>query len=116
MSADVSSRLADIDRHAHQVRDVITEIASANAQQAEGVRQITEAIEQVGRITSDTAGNAEQSQQIAVELSTAADRMATLLADFTVRGAHTAGRTIRPEARSRKPVLTQHTSRVLQGR
>ncbi len=115
LSADVSARLADIDAHAHKVRDVISEIASANAQQAEGVRQITEAIEQVGRITSDTAGNAEQSQQIARELSTAADRMATLLADFTVRGVHTGGRTVRPLAH-RAQALTHLTAQVMQAR
>jgi methyl-accepting chemotaxis protein len=87
LSADVSARLADIDSQAHKVRDVIGEIASANEQQAEGVSQITIAIEQVGRFTIATSGNAEQSQEIAGRLSAEAERMALMLQEFTVGAA-----------------------------
>ncbi len=85
LSGDVSARLADIETHVNRVRDVISEIASANEQQAEGVKQITTAMEQVGRITIDTSGNAEQSQEIAGALSAEAERMALLLSEFKVR-------------------------------
>jgi methyl-accepting chemotaxis protein len=105
LSADVSARLADIDTHVHKVRDVITEIASANEQQAEGVTQITTAIEQVGRITIDTSANAERSQEIAGSLSSEADRMAQLLAEFKVRGTSSAPRS-RPVARTRARTLS----------
>ena len=107
LSADVSARLADIDNHVHKVRDVITEIASANEQQAEGVTQITAAIEQVGRITMDTSGNAAQSQAIAEALSAEAERMALLLAEFTVRSTDGVGHgrpSARPRARARQPL------------
>jgi methyl-accepting chemotaxis protein len=105
LSADVSARLADIDSHVQKVRDVITEIATANEQQAEGVTQITTAIEQVGRITIDTSGNAEQSQEIAGALSAEAERMALLLSEFKVRSADGVGQgrpTSRPRVRSRQ--------------
>ena len=92
LAADVSARLADIDSHVHKVRDVIAEIASANEQQAEGVTQITSAIEHVGRITIDTSGLAEQSQEVASGLSAEAERMALLLAEFKVRGSEGVGR------------------------
>jgi len=98
LSADVSARLADIDSHVQKVRDVITEIASANQQQAEGVDQITTAIEQVSRITMDTSGNAEQSQEIASALSAEAERMALMLAEFKVRNRNAA-----PPARAKRP-------------
>ncbi len=96
LSADVSSRLADIDSHVQKVRDVITEITSANEQQSDGVAQITAAIEQVGRITIETSGNAEHSQEIASALATEAERMAHLLSAFTVRNAAPATRGRRP--------------------
>ncbi len=106
LSADVSARLADIDTHVHKVRDVIGEIASANEQQAEGVGQITTAIDQVGRFTIETSGNAEQSQDIASALSAEAERMALLLADFTVGQPKLAQRP-RPAARTgRRLALT----------
>jgi len=98
LSADVSARLADIDTHVQKVRDVITEIASANEQQAEGVDQITTAIEQVSRITMDTSGNAAQSQEIASALSAEAERMALMLAEFKVRNRHAA-----PPSRQKRP-------------
>jgi len=106
LSADVSARLADIDAHAQKVRDVIGEIALANEQQAEGVDQITTAIEQVGRITIDTSANAEQSQDVASTLSAEAERMALLLAEFTVgnRPSATGART--PARVKRKLALT----------
>jgi len=84
LSADVSARLTEIDSHVQKVRDVISEIASANEQQAEGVTQITSAVEQVSRITMETSGSAEQSQDIAADLSAEAERMALLLAEFKV--------------------------------
>ncbi len=100
LSADVSARLADIDSHVQKVRDVITEIASANEQQADGVLQITTAIEQVGRITMETSGSAEHSQEVATALAAEAERMAHLLSEFTVRNATSAA----PAARGRRPV------------
>ncbi len=101
LSGDVSARLADIDTHVHKVRDVINEIASANEQQAEGVEQITTAIEQVGRITIETSANAEQSQEIAGSLSAEAERMALLLADFKVRTTSGASKA-RPPVRNKR--------------
>jgi methyl-accepting chemotaxis protein len=102
LSGDVSSRLADIDGHVQRVRGVIADIATANKQQAEGVAQITSAIEQVGRITIDTSGSAEQSQEIAGALSAEAERMALLLAEFTVRGGASAAKpTTRGKTRGR---------------
>ena len=106
LSADVSARLADIDSHVHKVRDVITEIATANEQQADGVNQITSAIEQVGRITSDTSSSAEHSQLIAGELSAEAERMALLLSEFTVRTPLPEARHKAAPRRSRSGVLS----------
>ncbi len=82
LSDDVARRLGDIDERVRQVRDVINEIASANEQQATGVSQITTAVEEVGRITQETADNAERSQQVAGTLSDEASRMDALIAAF----------------------------------
>ncbi|MEP7383191.1 MAG: methyl-accepting chemotaxis protein [Gemmatimonadota bacterium] len=82
LSDDVSARLADIDTRVRQVRDVINEIASANMQQAAGVAQITVAVEEVGRITQETAETAAASQQIAITLMGESERMDAILSDF----------------------------------
>ncbi len=102
LAADVSARLADINGQAHKVRDVIGEITSANEQQAEGVSQITIAIEQVGRFTITTSGNAEQSQEIASALSVEAERMASLLAEFTVGAAQRPAQRVAPVSRQKR--------------
>ena len=102
LSSDVSARLADIDSHVHKVRDVITAITAASEQQSDGLSQITSAIEQVSRVTVETSGNAEHSQEIANVLAEEADRMARLLSEFTVRDpsrSAQARRPLRPTAR-----------------
>ena len=99
LSTDVSLRLTDIDEHVHKVRDVISEIASANEQQAEGVSQIATALEQVGRIAAETSGSAEASQDVATELSGEATRMAELLSEFRVT--QSAGENANPSSRRR---------------
>ncbi len=84
LSDDVSARLTDIDTRVRQVRDVINEIASANQQQAAGVAQITVAVEEVGRITQDTAETAEESQHVAVTLTSEAERLDAVLSEFRI--------------------------------
>lgn len=105
LSHDVSARLADIDSHVRKVRDVITEITSANEQQSEGVSQITTAIEQVGRITVETSGNAEHSQEVASALAAEADRMAQLLSEFTVGTQRRAAPVRRPSRQTSRGVM-----------
>jgi hypothetical protein len=75
----VSARLSDIYGRVQRVRDVINEIASANEQQATGVAQITTAVEQVGRITQETADTAEQSHLVAARLTGEAERLDDVL-------------------------------------
>ncbi len=96
LSDDVAARLADIDGRVQKVRDVINEIASANEQQATGVSQITIAVEEVGRITQETADTAEQSEQVATRLTGEAERLDDLLSAFRLRGA--AAETARPRS------------------
>ena len=95
LSEDVSARLSDIDGRVQRVRDVINEIASANEQQATGVAQITTAVEQVGRITQETADTAEQSHLVAARLTGEAERLDDVLSAFRL------GSEAPPESRAR---------------
>jgi methyl-accepting chemotaxis protein len=91
LSADVSARLADIDAHVDRVHAVVTEISVANEQQTDGLAQIMSAVQDVGRIAVDTAGNAEHSREIATSLTSESERMAELLSGFVVGGGKPAG-------------------------
>ena len=77
------------------MRDVINEIASANEQQATGVAQITTAVEQVGRITQETADTAEQSHLVAARLTGEAEQLDDVLSAFRL------GSEAPPESRAR---------------
>ena len=114
LSADVAQRLADIDERVRQVRDVINEIASANEQQATGVSQITTAVEEVGRITQQTADSAERSQQVAGTLSEEASRMDALIAAFRLSRQHGAPVPLGRRAPAAPGAATPRAARALE--
>ncbi|HEY0932013.1 MAG TPA: globin-coupled sensor protein [Gemmatimonas sp.] len=71
----VLGTLSEIVRQADRVRLVMSEVASAAAQQQDGVQQISKAIDQVNTVTQTVAANAEEGSATSMELS---DRAAVL--------------------------------------
>jgi methyl-accepting chemotaxis protein len=68
-SQHLEAKLADILAHAQQVDEQVAHIASAEAEQSQGVTQINAAINQVDQITQDNAANAEECAAAAEELN-----------------------------------------------
>jgi methyl-accepting chemotaxis protein len=69
ISAKVAQSLGDIVAKARQVDELVAEIASASAEQNQGIIQVNLAVTQMDRVTQATAGNAEESANTAHELS-----------------------------------------------
>jgi methyl-accepting chemotaxis protein len=84
VQAEVVKQLDEIRTGVVRVREVMGEIAAASEQQTEGVGQINEAVEEMNAVTQRSAASSEESASAAEELSGQAQRMAELVAAFTL--------------------------------
>ena len=80
----VAEILEEIVEGANKVNTLVNEIAAASDEQAEGIEQINHAVGELNRITQQNAANSEQSASAARELNFEADRLATMVASFTL--------------------------------
>jgi ABC-type transporter Mla subunit MlaD len=111
--------LNDIVAKVRQVDELVTEVASASHEQAQGITQINSAVTQMDAVTQGNAAHAEESASAAHELNSQADalkealtQMQTLLAGTKAAGEAAPQRTppSRPlpalAKRSRSPLKT----------
>jgi methyl-accepting chemotaxis protein len=74
--------LEEIVGQVHKVSEVMGEMATASAQQQDGVGQIDAAMEQLNQVTQQTAGSSEKAASAAQELSNQAAEMEHLVQTF----------------------------------
>ncbi len=67
-----------------KVTDLVGEIASASNEQAQGIGQISEALEQIDRVTQSNTANSEESASASEELSSQAVQLKEMLAKFSL--------------------------------
>ena len=80
--------LAEIIHSAQDVRDMITQIATAATQQAEATQQITHSMEGISKITRRSASGAQQSAEACEDLAVIATELQTLVTRFDVSEAN----------------------------
>ncbi len=85
---------ARVAQSADQVARLVTDIATASREQAEGIGQITRAIAEMDRVTQDNAATAESSASFAQELSAQAQEMQTMISEFKQARAGGAAKTL----------------------
>jgi methyl-accepting chemotaxis protein len=69
ISNDVAGALNEIAVAARKVDSLVAEIATANAEQAQGVEQVNLAVSQIDKITQNNAANSEEAASASEELS-----------------------------------------------
>ena len=74
--------MREIVDNVRRVRDIISEIAGASAEQAEGVNQINAAVANLDQMTQQNAALVEQSAAAASSMSEQAKQLSTLVAAF----------------------------------
>jgi methyl-accepting chemotaxis protein len=86
VSINGSVRLAldEINEATTKVRSLVGEIAAASKEQADGIGQITTAVDQMNQVTQENAANSEQSSAAAAELDQQVERLAALIGQFTL--------------------------------
>ena len=65
-----------------KVDNLITEIAAASQEQAQGIEQVNTGVAQMDKVTQQNAANAEESASASEELSSQAQELANMIAQF----------------------------------
>lgn len=92
VSQEVFKSLNDIDEQADKVTKMMTAIAAASNQQAQGIEQIDTAVGQMDQVTQSNASNSEEWASAAQELSGQAEEMRSIVAGFKLTNTIVPGR------------------------
>ncbi len=101
LGAQAYVQLGTIDAGVDTVNTVIEEIASANESQRTGVKQISQAVEHMNRVTQGSAAHSEESAAAAQELSSQAIHVRALVGSFAITGGASAPLSLTKQRRFR---------------
>jgi methyl-accepting chemotaxis protein len=110
-NADVLAKLVAIDGEVRKVAEIVSAIALAGEQQADGVQQINAAVSQLNAVTQQVAANAEESASASEELAGQSITMSDLVASFTISSVGTSTRS-KKSARGSAPAPARTVARV----
>ncbi len=115
INGNVRSALDEINESTTKVRSLVGEIAAASKEQADGIGQITTAVDQMNRVTQENAANSEESSAAASELDTQVERLASLIGQFKLSAT---GEEPAPSSRPtlRRPAASEPTSALPQSK
>jgi len=82
INSEVQSILGNIVDGSKKVNDLISEIAAASTEQADGIKQVAEAVGTMDTVTQENAANSEESAAAATELNSQAATLDELLSQF----------------------------------
>ncbi len=85
-----------------KVSDLVSEIDRASQDQARGITEVTAGLDMIDNVTQQNTATAEQSAAAAVELSSQAGEMESMLGSFTLKNSSPRP-PLRWEARKRRP-------------
>jgi methyl-accepting chemotaxis protein len=108
ISSKVAKSLEDIVGKARQVDELAGEVASASAEQSQGIEQVNTAVSQMDKVTQSNAANAEESASAAEELNAQAESLKEAVNNLLTmvdgdKAGHTASRHIISSPRSKAP-------------
>jgi len=109
----VKESFSNIDKKVHQTDLLVSEIALAAKEQAQGIEHIATALEQLGQVTQSNASNAEVSASAAEEMSvqSGVNRELTVklfgLVDGSAEVSHLVNRTYTKDHNFRAPSLSK---------
>lgn len=79
VSGEVGSHLAGIKDGTEKIAVLVSEIATASTEQAQGIAQVNTAVSEMDKVTQDNAANAEETASAAQQLSAEAKVLDTLV-------------------------------------
>jgi methyl-accepting chemotaxis protein len=84
ITQEVRTILTDIVDGSRNVNGLIAEIASASKEQAEGIKQITEGVAAMDKVTQETSANSEESAAAASQLNEQAQTLADMIGRYNL--------------------------------
>ena len=109
---ETAETFAEVDSNAIKGREIVSEIAAASNEQANGIEHLNSAAIQMDRVTQKNAANAEESAAASEELRSQAEQLGTIVENLVSlvggvtegkeSGNGTGGKTANKEAPSRK--------------
>ncbi|MBX2851226.1 MAG: PAS domain-containing protein [Phycisphaeraceae bacterium] len=102
ITQEVRTILTDIVEGSRNVNGLIAEIASASQEQAEGIKQITEGVSAMDKVTQETSANSEESAAAASQLNEQAQTLNDMIAGYNLGQQRRAGGTA-PSAATAAP-------------
>ena len=91
MAAEVETILKGIEEATSKVGNLLTEVAAASAEQAQGVEQINLAVGQMDVVTQSTAASAQETASASQELANQGNKMLGLVSGLKTSGRGAAG-------------------------
>jgi len=77
-----NAAFAEVSKSAAKVADLVSEIAAASHEQAQGIDQINKAVAEMDKVTQQTAANAEESASASEEMNAQAEQMKDIAAEL----------------------------------
>ncbi|WP_322048575.1 methyl-accepting chemotaxis protein [Paraburkholderia sp. J67] len=99
-----SAQMRAIDEAVSRVSSIIVEVANASGEQAEGIRQVNQAVAHLDSATQQNAALVEQAAATAQRLADQADVLDEAVRLFTVAGAQAGGQTAPARRVAQRPV------------
>jgi len=75
---------AEVSKSAAKVADLVSEIAAASSEQAQGIDQINKAVAEMDKVTQQTAANAEESASASEEMNAQAEQMKEIAGEVMI--------------------------------
>lgn len=75
VASEVSDNLVKIEQSISSINDLVMEISTSSAEQAEGIQQLGEVMSDMDRIVQDNASSSEETASVAEELSSQASEL-----------------------------------------
>ena len=77
-----NTAFAEVSKSAAKVADLVSEIAAASHEQAQGIDQINKAVAEMDKVTQQTAANAEESASASEEMNAQAEQVKEIAAEL----------------------------------
>jgi methyl-accepting chemotaxis protein len=87
-SESTATQLAAIVEDSQKVAEFLAEISAASKEQAQGIEQITEGLDQIDQVTQSNTASAEESASASEELAAQAQQLKGLISQFTLNRSH----------------------------